>query len=89
MTMNNKVLVKVISASTSDSFDIFIPVNEYVWRVKKLIIKTISNIMRMGATDESSYILTNSDTGEIYDDNLIVINTNIRNGTELLLLNIK
>lgn len=87
--MNNKVLVKVVSASTSDSFDIFIPVNEYVWRIKKLIIKTISSIMGISITDDNSYILLNSDTGEIYDDNLIVINTNIRNGSELLLLNTK
>lgn len=84
--MNNKVLVKIIFESSSENYDLFIPVNEYIWRVKKLVIKAISNSK---IDNNNTYILVNADTGEIYDDNSIVINTNIRNGSELLLLNVK
>lgn len=85
MKMNNKVLVKIILESSSDNYDLFIPVNEYIWRIKKLIVKSLTN-----KTDNNDiYILVNADTGQIYDDNLIVLNTDIRNGSELLFLNIK
>lgn len=83
--MNNKVLVKIILESSSDNYDLFIPVNEYIWRIKKLILKSISN----KSNENEVYVLVNADTGEIYDDNKIVINTDIRNGSELLFLNVK
>lgn len=83
--MNNKVLVKIILESSSDNYDLFIPVNEYIWRIKKLIVKSLSN----KSNENEVYVLVNADTGEIYDDNSIVLNTNIRNGSELLFLNIK
>lgn len=83
--MNNKVLVKIILESSSDNYDLFIPVNEYIWRIKKLILKSLSN----KHNESDVYVLVNADTGEIYDDNKIVIDTDIRNGSELLFLNIK
>lgn len=83
--MNNKVLVKIILESSSDNYDLFIPVNEYIWRIKKLIVKSLSN----KNSESEVYVLVNADTGEIYDDNSIVLNTNIRNGSELLFLNVK
>jgi hypothetical protein len=42
MKMNNKVLVKIILESSSDNYDLFIPVNEYIWRIKKTYSKIIN-----------------------------------------------
>ena len=83
--MENKVLIKLIMFDMDKCFDIFIPVNEIIWKIKKLIIKSISDITNISLDINNEYILINKDNSKIYDNNEIVINTDIRNGTELIL----
>jgi len=83
--MENKVLIKLIMFDMDKCFDIFIPVNEIIWKIKKLIIKSISDITNISLDINKEYILINKDNSKIYDNNEIVINTDIRNGTELIL----
>ena len=83
--MENKVLIKLILFDMDECFDIFIPVNEIIWKIKKLIIKSISDITNISLDINNEYILINKDNSKIYDNNEIVINTDIRNGTELIL----
>ena len=40
--MNNKVLVKLLVPELNSSFDIFLPVNELIWKIKKMLVKSIS-----------------------------------------------
>ena len=35
--MNNKVLIKLIVPEIDEEFDIFIPVNEIIWKIKKCL----------------------------------------------------
>ena len=84
--MENKVLVKIIVPLLDDSFDCFIPVNEVIWKIKKLIIKSISDLTNTNLDLSSDYIFINKDNGRIYNTNEIVINTDIRNGSELIML---
>lgn len=84
--MNNKVLIKLIVPELDDSFDIFIPVNEVVWKVKKMIIKSVSDITNISLNADNDYILLNKSDSKVYSNNDIIINTDIRNGTELLLI---
>ena len=42
--MKNKVLIKIIFPEVGESFDIFIPVNEQIWKVSRLITKSIFDI---------------------------------------------
>ena len=42
--MKNKVLIKLIVPELDDTFDLFVPVNEVIWKVKKLIVKSISDL---------------------------------------------
>lgn len=84
--MNNKVLIKLIIPELNKSYDIFIPVNELVWKIIKLITKSISDLTG-GALDlKGEYILLNSSLGKVYKNNDIIIDTEIRNSTELILL---
>ena len=83
--MENKVLIKLIMLDMDESFDIFIPENEIIWKIKKLIIKSISDINNISLDINNEYLLINKETSKIYDNNEIVINTDIRNGTELIL----
>ena len=82
--MNNKVLVKIILPNLEQEFDVFIPVNEQIWKIEKLVSKCIYDILNISFNPkEESYNIINKITGQIYDKNQIVLDTDIRNGTEL------
>ena len=86
--MKNKVLVKVIVPETDDSFDIFIPINEVIWKIRKYIVKGISDLSSGMINVDDEYCLMNLDSSIIYDNNQIVVNTDIRNASELVLLRV-
>lgn len=85
--MNNKVLVKVIPLELDKSYDVFIPVNEYIFKISKMITKVAYNILGFDVNIMTKeYFLVNRKTGRIYKNNELVIDTDIRNGTELILI---
>lgn len=84
--MTNKILIKLYVLSLNKEFDMFIPVNEVVWQVKKLLINSLTDINDVSMLDDSKYILVNIDTGKIYKNNDIIINTDIRNYSKILLI---
>lgn len=86
--MNNKVLIKLIMPEFDASYDLFIPVNEVIWKLKLLILKSVCDLSGVSINNELDYIFLNKDNSRIYNNNEIVINTDIRNGTELLLMSV-
>lgn len=87
--MENKVLIKLIVPDLDETFDIFIPVNELIWKVKKIVAKTIFDILNLEMGESNTYILINRQNSRIYQNNEIIINTDIRNGSEIILLSQK
>ena len=83
MNMKNKVLVRLIVPELDKSFDVFVPINEVIWRLKILFMKSISDLSSFSLPTDVNYLLLNKDTGKIYQNNELVLNTDIRNGTEL------
>lgn len=86
--MENKVLVKVILPELDVNYDVFIPVNEMIWKINKLLIKSLSDVTGIIMDTNKDYIMINKDNGRIYNNNDLVIDTDIRNTTEILLLSI-
>jgi hypothetical protein len=86
MKMNNKVLVRISSPHLNGSYDVFIPINEYVGVVIKLVIKILDDINETNKMEGKTFMLINKQTGEIYNNDDIVRDTNIKNATELLLI---
>ncbi len=85
--MKNKVLIKAIFPSIDREYDIKIPVNELIWKVNKLIVKAVYDMNGIKIDIKSdNYIMLNRASGLKYDNNSIVIDTDIRNGTEILFL---
>ena len=85
--MKNKVLVKVIIPELDIDYDLYIPVNELIWRVKKMIVACTFELSNCNYNiKDDNYFLLNKITGKTYDENVPIINTDIRNGTELILL---
>ena len=84
--MNNKVLIKVIFPELSKTFDVYIPVNERVWKIKKLIIKSVCDLTRENLDLNKEYGFINKNSGKMYDSNDIIIETDIKNGTEIIII---
>lgn len=84
--MQNKILIKLIMPEIDREFDVFIPVNEIVWKVKKLLVKSISDLVDIPLDFKADYKLINKDNFRIYSNNEIIINTDIRNATELIIM---
>lgn len=87
--MENKVLVKLYVPELDTSFDVFLPVNEVIWKINKMLIKSVSSIVNIDIATlnkESNLILMNKTSTRMYGNNEILIDTDIRNGTELILM---
>ncbi len=84
--MKDKVLIKLDVFGLDETYDVFIPVNEVVWKIKAMLAKCVSDLEYMKFNPNDEYIIVNKNTGKIYSNNDIIIDTDIRNGTELLLL---
>ena len=83
--MENKVLIKLNVPILNNSFNLFIPVNEIIWKIKRMIIKSVSDLTGVALDNNRDYILLNKDNCRVYHNNEIVIDTDIRNGAELLI----
>lgn len=84
--MESKVLIKLIIPELDAKFDVFIPVNEVIWKVKRLMLKSVSDLTGIILDANNEYEIFNKDTGIFYANNQIVIDTDIRNGTELVFI---
>lgn len=78
----NKVLVNLYIVSLSKNFEIFIPINEKVGNIVKLLDSTLFDSI----STSKNNIIMNMDSGVCYKNNDIVRDTDIRNDTNLVLL---
>lgn len=86
--MNNKILIKLYVPTIGKNYDVFIPANEYMWKVGKLLVKSVSDLSDGAFPMNRNYVLVNANNGRIYNNNEVVINTDIRNTTELALIEV-
>lgn len=84
--MTNKVLICLYVPMLDKKFDVFIPVNEVMWKINKLLSKSVSDLTDGLFPIDKNYMLINIDTGKIYENNEIVINTDIRNSSKIALI---
>ena len=82
----NKVLVLVYVPMLERKYEVWIPINRRVHMVISLIAKEINQFMENAFPISSNICFYNRKTGLIYDKNLIIKETDIRNGTELVLI---
>ena len=84
--MENKVLIKLDVPYLDNTFDIFVPVNEVIWKITNLSYSGSCELSGFGASNSQKMVFINKLTNEIYSPNSTIIDSSIRNGTELLLL---
>lgn len=84
--MENKILIKLILPEFDINFDVFIPVNEVVWKVKRMLLKCSCDLSNVKIDLKREYLIINKDTCNVYGNNDIIIDTDIRNGSELIMI---
>lgn len=84
--MKNKVLVKLRVPEIDKEFDIYLSVNKKIGNIILLLNKAINEMTEDQFKISNNNVLYNSFTGEKYDVDKLLIDTDIRNGSELVLL---
>lgn len=84
--IENKVLVTINVPYLENRYDIYIPVNRKVYSVIKMLTKTLYVISQGSFNNEKQYYLYNEINGNMYDLNKLIRDTDIRNGSTIILL---
>ena len=82
----NKVLVKLYIPALGEEYDVWLPLNKRIYNIIVLMIKGISELQSDYCKIDTIPNLYNKATGEQYDINKKLIQTDIKNGTELILI---
>lgn len=85
--MKNKILILLNVPSLATQYDLYIPVNERMDKIIHLLLLGLKDLTGYNFLEDSkSYVLINSATGKVYGNNDIIRDTDIRNGSKLILI---
>ncbi len=84
--MKNKVLVELVVPDIEKKYDVFIPVSKKIGNVIVLLNKAIADLNNGLYQGSNLTSLYNKNTSQRYAVDELVRNTDIRNGTTLILL---
>lgn len=83
--MKNKVLINLVVPKLMETYEIYIPVNERIIKIKQLIINSLKDLSDDKFIEKENYNLIDPDTGETYDNKMIVRDLNIKNSKRIIL----
>jgi len=84
--IENKVLVSVNVPMLEKKYDIYFPVNRKISSVIRMIKSSLQSLSQGIFNMNNDYVLYNEENGEPYDMNILVRESNIRNGSKVILL---
>ena len=83
---NNKILIRLYVPLIEKSYDLYIPINKKIGTIKSLIEKGLNELtdnMYMPSEETNFY---SKETGIIYDINQTVRDTDLKNGSKIILI---
>ena len=83
--MKNKVYIKLKVPEIDKDYDIYLPVNKKIGNIVILLNEAIHELSNEEIEINENNKLYNEKTLELYSPDVLLINTNIRNGTILVL----
>ena len=83
--MDYKILIKLFLPELEQSFEMYIPVNRTIGQVIELMNKVVNDITLNAYPIKEGLQLMNRRNNTFYEYNDLIRNTNIRNGTELVM----
>lgn len=84
--IKNKVFVKIIVPEIDSEYDVYLPVNKKMGNIINLLNKAICEMTNGELPISSDNIIYNRSTSERYSPDILLLNTNIRNGSVLVLV---
>ena len=84
--MNNKILIHLSIPDIDEEYDLFIHVNIRIGTLIKLLNKSLSELSSGIFVGNNKRKLYNTIDSNYYDINALILKTNIRNGSHLILL---
>ncbi len=84
--IKNKVLVKLVVPEVDKTYDLFLPTNKKIGNIINLLNTTVTEFTSYEFSKSTSNLLFNARTGHQYSPDDLLLNTDIRNGTILVLL---
>ena len=82
----NRVLIRVYIPLLEKKYDVWVPINKKVYEIIINLIKGINPINKIEYDMREIPNLYDKESSEVYDINIRIIDTNIRNGSEVILL---
>jgi len=82
----NKILIELEIPLIEKKYDLFIPINKKVGTIKSLIEKSLVELTDNAYTPKEDTNFYSKETGEIYDVNKTVRDTDLKNGSRILLI---
>lgn len=82
----NKVLVTIYVPIIEKQYDVWLPLNKKIYNVIILLSKAVNELEEGYYQPENMPVLYNKLTGIPYNINLKVFETDIRNGSEIILI---
>ena len=84
--MNNKILIELEIPLIEKRYDLFIPINKKVGTVKNLIENALVELTDSAYVPKDDSNFYSKETGEIFDVNKTVRDTNLSNGSRIILI---
>ena len=84
--MNNKILVSLEIPLIETKYDLFIPINKKVGTIKSLIENSLMELTDNAYSPRADTNFYSKETGDIYDVNKTVRDTDLKNGSRVILI---
>ena len=83
---NNKILIELEIPLIEVKYDMFIPINKKVGTIKSLIERSLIELTDLAYIPRADTNLYSKETGDIYDVNKTVRDTDLKNGSRVILI---
>lgn len=84
--MKNKVLIELVVPDLEEKYDVYIPINKRVGNITILLAKTIDDLSGGYYKDYDNVGLYSGVTGERYAIDMLIRDSDIRNGSRIILM---
>ena len=84
--MKEKILVYVYVPLIGSKYNLFVPINRKIGTIKKYIEKTVNELSDGSLVNCDNLMLRNKISNTVYELNDYIKDTDIRNGSKLILL---
>lgn len=82
----NKILVELSIPSIEKTYDLYIPINKKIGTVKGLIEQSLVELTDKAYEIREDTNFFSKETGEIYNVNSTVVDTDLENGSRIILM---